>query len=508
MALKFIKKTIAAIEDTRIPLVYYFISFIGWVAFRRFIEIFSDSSRLRFELYSCASFEYYSAFWMQILSHCHHGLYWLQNFLTAAIVLTLATREDSKKVMRAVFFGAFLIIFTPIIDLIANSGRGLNIPYPYPRTIGDFFPIPRDFTIGMKITIVLSLAAAFFFAFIKTADIFKSAISALGFYLNLAFSSILPFILRPVIPHTTTRAFMVCIIIQIIILAWLGNKNFIEALWRDSRLPRVAHYELMFFLGILLVRDGIKAVADEWLSFTLIGIAIFLSWIGAVISNNIVDIEIDRITNPNRPSVTGAVELKSYSAAGWACFGLALCGAFLASPAIAYLILVFIGISIVYSLPPFRLKRILLFSKLMIAAASLLMVIIGYVFAGMPLLRFPRIIIWYFLIFAALALNFIDLKDTAGDKAAGILTIPVVFGEKKAKFIIGLFFIAAYLAAGVIIAVKLNLWSSVTVILLAAGIGLKQFFFFNDKKGYKENRVLLTYLAGLILFLIIFVLRR
>jgi 4-hydroxybenzoate polyprenyltransferase len=460
-------------------------------------------------LLPCAYYDYYTAFWTQILSHCHHSLCWLQNFLAGAIILALGTRENIRKVLRVTLFSVFAIVLTPIIDLIASYGKGLNVHYPYPKSFSDFFPIPRDFTIGMAATAAAIMSITFAYALIKTRNIFKSAVIILGLYASAALSFLLPFLLRPVMPLMATRAFMVFLAVEIVILVRLWDKNLFRALRRDIRITRAAHYQLMFLLGIAISSNGlISSIAGEWLSFLLMLIVIFFSWIGAVMVNNIADVKIDRITSPGRPLVTGAVALTTYSLLGWSCLGLAALCAFMVSPAIAFLTITGIGISVIYSLPPFRFKRIPLFSKTMIAAASLLMVVTGYVFAGMPLLEFPRILIWYFLIFAALALNFIDLKDIEGDKAAGILTIPVVFGEKKAKIIIGLFFIAAYLAAGIIVAAKLNLHSILAVILIAAGIGLKQFFFLNDKKGYKENRVLLTYLASLILFLFIFTLRR
>jgi 4-hydroxybenzoate polyprenyltransferase len=93
-----------------------------------------------------------------------------------------------------------------------------------------------------------------------------------------------------------------------------------------------------------------------------------------------------------------------------------------------------------------------------------------------------------------LVINFIDLKDYEGDKKAGIKTLPVICGLKKAKLIIGGFFLISYAI--------LN-WVLLDTNLLVPGLifgGLH--FYYINKRQYQEKLVFLTYLLSLLLLFI------
>lgn len=87
-------------------------------------------------------------------------------------------------------------------------------------------------------------------------------------------------------------------------------------------------------------------------------------------------------------------------------------------------------------------------------------------------------------------MNIIDIKDVEGDRKAGIKTLPVVFGLKRAKIFTGIFILIAYCMLGLALLDK-------RILLAAALLGITQFILIN-RKVFKEKWAILTHLAGIV----------
>jgi 4-hydroxybenzoate polyprenyltransferase len=150
------------------------------------------------------------------------------------------------------------------------------------------------------------------------------------------------------------------------------------------------------------------------------------------------------------------------------------------------------GIYFVYSMPPLRLKRVPILSKLLIAFNSLLLVMAGSMFISNGFkVKLPLSIIYpLFLIGLTFVLNFIDIKDYDGDKRAGILTLPVLLGLRTAKHITGFSFLLFYLSIYFIIP---NLFI-VPVLFL---FGILQWFII-CREPYNEKHIFYLYFISLI----------
>jgi len=251
----------------------------------------------------------------------------------------------------------------------------------------------------------------------------------------------------------------------------------------------------MFILGILITRPDLwRSIKLEFLSFVLTLISIALAWAASVIFNNVFDIEIDKVSNIQRPLVRNLIPLDFYIYCGYAISFIALYLAFCVNIPTLFIILLCLGSSFLYSAPPFRFKRVPVFSKIFLSLNSLALVMLGALFSGREILAFPREITLFFLLITTITFNFIDLKDYIGDKVAGIRTLPAILGLKKAKIILGTAFIITYASFGLIL---LNLG------LVFSGVifGIVQFFIIN-KAEYKEKMVLITHLSAVTLLLI------
>jgi 4-hydroxybenzoate polyprenyltransferase len=161
-----------------------------------------------------------------------------------------------------------------------------------------------------------------------------------------------------------------------------------------------------------------------------------------------------------------------------------------------FFILLFMGNYFLYSMPPFRFKRVFILSKLVIGFNSLVCVMLGFNLAKGGLAGIPDFIYILTLIGITLASNFIDIKDHEGDRKAGIWTLPTVLGLGRSKKIMGVIFILLYLLFPLLITKEPYL------ILVSLFFGVLTAYFIN-KKEYKDSSVLITIIISLIFYLML-----
>jgi 4-hydroxybenzoate polyprenyltransferase len=268
-----------------------------------------------------------------------------------------------------------------------------------------------------------------------------------------------------------------------------------RAIFSGLRWVRLGYYLSMFFLGISITRSGlIQNIADNLSCFILTIIPIVLAWLGAIMLNDVEDYEIDIITNKDRLLVKNIFSKSQFRNLSLWLFASAC----IFASAVNWTTLFFTGLlvasSCIYSLPPLRLRGIPVFSKSLIALNSLLLVMLGWLFAGKELLRFPAVITWYFMVFVTLATNLIDIKDYAGDKQAGIKTLPVILGIERAKLVNGLFILSAYSMLGLVFLDKY-------ILVGGTGLGLLQLFLIT-RRIFREKLLLLINFCGIAALLV------
>ncbi len=283
-----------------------------------------------------------------------------------------------------------------------------------------------------------------------------------------------------------------------------------RAILGDLRFPRILYFLTLGALGmaIRIHETGQMAMVDwaeSGLEFLVLLITLSYAAVFAIVTNNLEDLEADRISNPDRPLVRGSVDRRSYLLAGVRSQALAL-GFALVFPMLWQsgleldLFWGIVGISIgyyVYSCRPLRLKRVPVIAKLIIGMNGWMVTVCGYVMAGGEWATFPWIWSVFILVPLSLAANFIDLKDIAGDKATGVATLPVLLGERNARLVIALATLATYVMGGILLDV---VWPYP----LNAGAALLHIYFLY-RKPYNEKLIfplLLASLSGLVIFLV------
>jgi 4-hydroxybenzoate polyprenyltransferase len=153
--------------------------------------------------------------------------------------------------------------------------------------------------------------------------------------------------------------------------------------------------------------------------------------------NQVFDFSIDKINKPKRPIVTGQISKKNAFLVSCTMFLGSLLLSLLANYILFLLIFSFVIISIIYSMPPIRLKKVPLSG---IFVGTYLHGIIPF-FSAVAISYYPNlnyvVILGLFFVLLAFSSSSIkDLEDLKGDKKAGLLSLPLIIGEEKTRRVI------------------------------------------------------------------------
>jgi 4-hydroxybenzoate polyprenyltransferase len=279
------------------------------------------------------------------------------------------------------------------------------------------------------------------------------------------------------------------------------SRNLTMALLGDLRIPRILHYVALAVLGwILHIRSAqpdpsflpqIPSLQDA-LTFGLLVLCLMYAAVAAIITNNLEDLAADRISNPHRPLARGAVASRPYL---WAAAWCQLAALLLAGLADSRMFWGILGVSLgyfVYSCRPLRLKRVPILSKALIGLNSWMVAVCGFALAGGSWLEFPWEWSLWILVPMSLSANFVDLKDTAGDGATGVWTLPVLLGEAPARHLIAGATLLSYGMGGYLLSATSTPWV-LPLNLGAAALHVALLY----RKPYDERWVFLVYVGSL-----------
>jgi len=494
-----IKNSIASIERSKQSIVHYIVFFFFASTLRYYLELFSDPNSAGI---STTFYSHYLLFYVSLAPSLILAIYWI-------------TKENIVYISKLVLTCFFIVVLPPIFDLIISGGKGLNIAYLRPELTSNlwnkFITFTGKFTgegitYGIKIEIGIVLLGSFIYFYTKTSSLIKTILGTLLIYTVIFFHISAPFFLRAILnifklDYEYSPQLMADFLLLLSFLFGLAvfyniDRNKYILILKDIRPLRLLHFFLMFILGLVLgsnvnVQNFSTAQIFD-LIFTLI--SIIFAWLYSVVTNNIEDIEIDKISNPNRPLVKRGIDLKEYKPLSWVFLSLAFIFAGFVNFTTFFIISLFVANYFIYSLPPLKTKRIPVLSKIAISINSLALFSLGYMFFGRSIYDLPGWIYALYLIGFTLCINVIDIKDYKGDKVAGINTLPVLVGERLAKLIISTFFVCGYIFASLLFGNDLFFY-------LALVFAVLQFFFINKRK-YEESYVLAIYLISIILVII------
>ena len=166
--------------------------------------------------------------------------------------------------------------------------------------------------------------------------------------------------------------------------------------------------------------------------------------------NQIYDLEIDRINKGKRPLPSGRLSIREAWVFTWITYAVALSLAWLVAPGgrheCLWIVALATVITVLYSAPPFRTKRLGIWANVTIAIPrGVLLKVAGWsavktVFGVEP---------WYigaiFGLFLLGASTTKDFADMEGDAKGGCRTLPIEFGVRRAAWMISPSFVVPFL---------------------------------------------------------------
>ncbi|OGI27719.1 MAG: hypothetical protein A2359_02670 [Candidatus Moranbacteria bacterium RIFOXYB1_FULL_43_19] len=461
-------------------------------------------------------------------------LFFLFSIILLILFLSAYLGESFQKIANLLIWGFFLVVTPPILDKYFCGAQRCWSFYAFDSLAGlgkrflTFFgsdPVV-GITYGVRIEVALAVIFLILYIFLKTRNALKAFLGGFLSYAILflfgSFPSWLTFLflapqksmfqiegldvaglfLSPIhyFSYSGTEilnalnAKMNLIYAFLVVFAAIALFYFFSKEKFFAVLKNIRWIQILIHAGLVLFGAGLGAfyfpanipdlrgqpLADNIFSFfalsNLILAAVF-AWLASVFLNDIVDLDIDKITNKNRPTATGEVSTGEYQHYFLASFLLSLVLSLTVGVKFLLLILVYQVIGWVYSCWPFRLKRFPIVAGFLSALALVLLFSGGFILLAdnQDISLLPSKVFWLLIIAFMISLPIKDLKDIESDKKYGIWTIPVLLGETWARFSIGL---------GIFIAYALSVvWLNAKILFFPAMIlGAVSFWILQNKK--------------------------
>lgn len=472
-----LQKLFEAIENRPLTLGAWATALLSIITIRIGIENAFDSLPFRFA----------DQFFYQF---SHHFLTFTTIFLVALPILAWAGRVELRKAANVLITG-FLCIWTPpMVDEIISRGAGLWSFYSFDNLAGlferyiTFFGDKPDvgITYGVRFEVGLVVLLIVLYTWIKSRSVTRTLGAGIALYTALFIVGVLPsiitillfgpstgffavsehdiarlmlspaplFILNPpdiesVLAIKMSLMYGALIVPLVALIVFFFFRKIFWSLFHNVRFPQIIYHAGLFLVGAGLAglygESSFRPDIFHFAALFMLLVAADCAWLASVVVNDLHDIPIDRLTNTHRPLVTGAIDVPTYKAIGFLFFSTSVFFAAIVSTQAALLFVLYQAFAFLYSANPLRLKRYPIVATALAGLASLLILLAGFiVFSTEKNIAALPVSITVFLFFAYLAIIPIkDFKDIAGDRADGVLTLPVLLGETKAKYLIGAF---------------------------------------------------------------------
>lgn len=259
---------------------------------------------------------------------------------------------------------------------------------------------------------------------------------------------------------------------------------------RSIRPLRTIHYLIMGFAGIylgqLILGDALGMTFDLC-KIIVLEVTIFFIFQSSVVLNDFYDLELDKISGKKTPLTTGAISPSHYKAIGIGYTVLSLLFGLSLSYPTMLMVLACHFLSIFYSVPPFRLKKVYPLSTLWIAISAVWAALVGFsVYAGgkTVLYSISKLTLVCYVVFT-LAFNFKDLLDVQGDRRGGIVTLFTLLGEERGRIVNSILMLVGYCLVPVILSYNWLFIASVPTGLATA--------YFSMRKPFREPPIFYIY---------------
>jgi len=504
------KKVIDAIENFEISPIQWVCYAFAIIGFRMVLESFSANG---LEIYAFPSV------------FLQPPLLFLTNGLSIVLLLHFFTKTPVKKLLNLMLVGLVFIFTTPIVDFIVSQGRG-NVRSQYlfssfPELIQRYFTYfgagtTTGITYGFRTQVTIFIIGTGLYLYIRTKKAWKVALGVFLAYTIFFLYTALPALVGALSylpsnpwlvseiqiaqrffaaknifaisypPEKVQGLFSIemslillpLFVIQFFTALFLMQKSKFFEFLKRMRYLRLAFHIGAFAFGLFLAKIVFKTPFDLSLYgvlmlFSLVT-AIVALWIYSMTINDQNDVAIDVISNQNRLIPKKIFTVEEFKYINFLALFFAALGTLIAGYPFFMLAFACVTLSILYSTPPFRLRNFPIVAPGIMAFGTLLIVMLGFaLFATSGTLNeFPINFFVLILAVTTLVMNLKDIKDVAGDKPNGIMTIPTIFGLEKSKTIIAVLFFISYLLFPIILNAP-QLYPTAIVFGLLTGVLIK-----------------------------------
>lgn len=458
----------------------------------------------------------------------HFPIFYLSIWVTISNGFYLITSVNVRKSYRICSIFMLIILIGPLFDAITGNA---TYPYLYLKNPDDikfvfvnfFNPFTNllsyGITNGPRVEITVAVLCSIFIMLKNIhTKVFQKLItiilSSFFLYITIYFFCAWPAIISlflgvntfsDLTPFIYIRFFLIIISINIFVILTIQKKYFIKYIYPFLRVKRLLHYLLLCIIGIIFFLSfNNLSIFDKsfyfiWLLKILTGLfALVFIFIASTILNDFTDFKEDYINgkcivNDNNEFRISIVFI------GISLFFLSLIFGFSTGITEFFIILVWYVLTIIYSAPPLRLKRIPVVSNLVLAVAAVLSVLYGSLISGSvnQIREVPQdflIIVFLFSFFG----SFIkDLPDMRGDTSVKVITLPVVLNPAKYSFLYSLSIMIFYIIIVLVIPSKIY----ALFLLLPMLFGIIGFI----KKPYENKSLFIMYYVSILFISIIYI---
>lgn len=418
-----------------------------WIFLRVFFEgVLEASHRIGY-----APFSYR----MLLTYFVHFPLFYVCLFLLLVLVTSTITRTKIAAVTAAASTGLGTLLLVPLIDWL--QGRGYMITYPLrlgPYLAGFLNPLADLSGIGVspgqRATVLVIAAMIGIYGYLKTRRVARAlGLVAAGLAIIILFGGLTTILAggRPEkvfvaggILFTDTQKYCALYLllsagVGYLYLRLLDPRN-TAALVRAARPERMAFYGMTAVFGFGLSIAGRRAAfepgAFDYLGLVMIFLSMSFGFWCLQGYNDIFDIDIDRAIGKRNPLLNG-VPAWYHNPFCFALAALALLAALVINFSAFLIMSAYLMFGALYSMPPVRLKRVPVVSTLTIAVAVCLAIGVGFSIhhGNRALNAIPGRLLYPTLIAVTLGFTAKDIRHAAADRAAGVLTLPALFYDRR-----------------------------------------------------------------------------
>lgn len=458
----------------------------GWIAgftvivmLRSFLEMFSTPP--------------HTGFIASDSQRVHYFLFFLATILLITLTISIFTKQRGGRVINLALYGLPIIFLAPIIDIVISFFGGFyRMGYlfdTHTQLVLDFLTFfgplsPYGITQGIRAEVFIILFVIGWYVWMRRKE-FLVTIGAVvtsyalifimlalpGFMYTLSHPSqknvsqifVSNFMEESIVDsnipanllHSSlaygsharllvvgfsaimSQLFFITIFVLGILWFWYAYKKTLVIVLMNSRIERVLFYFSLLALGILYSYEkfSVNFIWTNYLSTAVLALSWFSAWMFAVHTNDIADVEIDTISNPDRPLPQKTLSVDTMRDVGYMWLILSLVGSYVVGYYVFFMNIVFTSAYYLYSAPPLRLKQVPLFSSFIVSIACLSTVLAGFFFASPVKIvtLVPVLLAFGIIVVFTLGVNVRDIKDIDGDRALGIQTLPVFFGKHGKK---------------------------------------------------------------------------